>query len=150
MAKRGHFWIFKKLANSNEQIAKKMQKTSIFRQFGPKRPILDSFWPKWVKREFFQKRAWKIFVALTSPNWKVSEKSNEQFSSNSVTYGRTDARTHVNPYVSNDSWNIFPNLFNPKFIWNFREKVWHKYIRMDVTPKVVTNSWFRDQKIIQF
>ena len=46
----------------------------------------------------FQKSAWNIFLALTSPtNCKVSEKSNEQISSNSVTYGETDVRTDVNP-----------------------------------------------------
>ena len=43
--------IVQKLANTNEQIAKKMRKTSIFGHFGPKWPILDSFWPKWAKRE---------------------------------------------------------------------------------------------------
>ena len=36
--------------------------------------------------------------ALTNCN--VSEKSNEQFSSNSVTHGRTDARTHVRTDVN--------------------------------------------------
>ena len=53
---------------SNEGIPRKMGKTSIFGHFGPKWPILDSFWPKWAKREFFQKSAWNIFLALTSPN----------------------------------------------------------------------------------
>ena len=60
--------LVQKLANSNERIAKKMRKTSIFGHFGQKWPILDSFWTKWAKREFFQKSAWNIFLALTSPN----------------------------------------------------------------------------------
>ena len=53
---------------SNQGIPRKMRKTSIFGHFGPKCPILDSFWAKLSKREFFQKRAWNIFLALTSPN----------------------------------------------------------------------------------
>ena len=36
--------------------------------FGQKGPIFDSSWPKWAKRNFFQKSHWNIFVALTSPN----------------------------------------------------------------------------------
>ena len=51
----------RKLANSNEWIAKKCKKPIL-------RPILDNFWPKWAKREFFQKSAWNIFIARTSPN----------------------------------------------------------------------------------
>ena len=35
-----------KIANSNELISRKMQKTSVFGHFGPKTPILDSVWPK--------------------------------------------------------------------------------------------------------
>ena len=35
---------------SNVGIPRKMRKTSIFGHFGPKCPILDSFWPKWPKR----------------------------------------------------------------------------------------------------
>ena len=66
----------KKIANYNERIAIKMRKTSIFEHFGPKRPILDSFWPKWAKRDFFFKKALGTFLsrlqALT--NCKVSEK----------------------------------------------------------------------------
>ena len=47
---------YKKLANSYEQIANIMQKTSIFGHFGPKWPILDSFfWQKQAKCEFFKK-----------------------------------------------------------------------------------------------
>ena len=53
---------------NNEEIQRKMRKTSIFGHFGPKWPILDSFWPKLTKRDFFQKSAWNIFSAFTSPN----------------------------------------------------------------------------------
>ena len=31
-------------------LRKKMRKSSIFGHFGPKWPILESFWPKWPKR----------------------------------------------------------------------------------------------------
>ena len=52
-----------------------------------------SFWPKWTKREFFKKSAWNIFSHLQAlTNCKVSEKSNERFSSNSVTYARRHGR----------------------------------------------------------
>ena len=51
---------------------------------------------------FFQKSAWKFFFlrlqALT--NCKVSEKSNERFSSNRVTYVRTDVRTDLRTDVN--------------------------------------------------
>ena len=44
---------------------------------------------------FFQKSDWKIFVALIAlTNCKVSENSNEWFSSNHVTDVRTDGRTY--------------------------------------------------------
>ena len=46
----------KKLGNYNEWIAKNMRKTSIFGNFGPKGPILDSYWPKWAKPNFSKKR----------------------------------------------------------------------------------------------
>ena len=68
----------------------KMRKTSIFGYFGPKWQILDSFWLKCAKRELLQKSAWNIFLT----NCKVSEKSNERFSSNRVTDGRTHAQTN--------------------------------------------------------
>ena len=58
----------KKLGNSNVRFSEKMRKTSIFWHFGPKRPILDSFWPKWAKGDFFQKSAWNIFSAFLSSN----------------------------------------------------------------------------------
>ena len=53
------------------------------------------FWAKMGKKGIFFKKALGTFFshlqALT--NCKVSEKSNERFSSNSVTDARTDART---------------------------------------------------------
>ena len=39
--------------------------------------------------ENYQKSALKIFLVLTSPNCKVSEKINERFPRKSVTYGET-------------------------------------------------------------
>ena len=85
----------KKLENSNERISRKMQETSVFGHFGPKRPILDSFWPKWAKRDFFFKKALGTFLsrlqALT--NCKVSEKSNEGIPRKRVTNRRTNERT---------------------------------------------------------
>ena len=88
----------KVLEKSNEGIPRKMQTISIFGHFGPKWPILDSFWLKWAKQEFFQKSAWKIFSRLQAlTNCKFSKKSNERFSSNRVTDGRTCLRTYVNP-----------------------------------------------------
>ena len=45
-----------------------MRKTSIFGHFGTKWTILDNFWPKWDKREFFSKQHLEDFFALTSPN----------------------------------------------------------------------------------
>ena len=89
----------KKLANSNERIAKKNAKNL---HFWPKRPILDIFWLKWQKGIFLEKVLGTFFSHLKAlTNCKVSEKSNERFSSNSVTYihthVRTHARTDVNP-----------------------------------------------------
>ena len=82
---------------SNEGIPRKMRKTSIFGHFGPKWPILDSFWPNWAKRDFFFKKALGTFFlplqALT--NCKVSEKSTERFPRKSVAYVRTCGRTNV-------------------------------------------------------
>ena len=47
---------------------------------------------------FFKKALGTFFSHLQAlTNCKVSEKSNERFSSNSVTDGRTDAHTDVNP-----------------------------------------------------
>ena len=73
----------------------KCAKTSIFGHFGPKWPILDSFWPKWAKRGIFFKKALGTFFshlqALT--NCIVSEKSKERFPRKRVTNGLTDGRT---------------------------------------------------------
>ena len=57
-----------------------MRKTSIFEHFGQKGPILDSFWPKWTKRDFFFK--------------KVSEKSNERIPRKRIADKRTDGWTN--------------------------------------------------------
>ena len=46
---------------SHEGIPRNMRKTSIFGHFGPKWPILDSFWPKWAKQEFFSKKRLEHF-----------------------------------------------------------------------------------------
>ena len=44
-----------------------LAKTGIFGHFGPKRPIFDSFWPKWEKREFSFKKSFGHFLqALTA------------------------------------------------------------------------------------
>ena len=75
-AKNLHFWAFwVKMANFGQFLAK-MGKTGIFFK-----KALETFFSH--------------LQALT--NCKVSEKSNERFSSNRVTYGRTDAHTDVNP-----------------------------------------------------
>ena len=68
-----HFWAFwAKMANLGQFLAK-MGKTGIF----------------------FKKTLGKFFSHLQAlTNCKVSEKSNERFSSNSVTYVSTDVRTH--------------------------------------------------------
>ena len=52
---------------SNEGIPRKMRKTSIFGHFGPKWPILESFWPKWAKREFFSKKRLEHFSRTYKP-----------------------------------------------------------------------------------
>ena len=50
---------------SNEGIPRIMRKTSIFGNFGQKWPILDSFWPKWAKRDFFSKKRLEHFFRLS-------------------------------------------------------------------------------------
>ena len=57
------------------------------------------FLAKMGKTGFFSEKAFGTFFSLLKAliNCKVSEKSNEQFSSNSVTHARTHARTDVNP-----------------------------------------------------
>ena len=47
---------------SNEGIPRKMQETSIFGHFCQKWPILDSFWPKWEKRDIFSKKPLENFL----------------------------------------------------------------------------------------
>ena len=72
----------------------KNAKTSIFGHFGPKWPIFGQNGQNGIF--FFQKNACNIFSSLQAQaltNCKVSEKSNERFSSNRV----TDVRTDVNP-----------------------------------------------------
>ena len=51
------------------------------------------FWPKWAKWDFFKKALGTFLSRLQAlNNCKVSEKSNERFSSNRVTDGRTNGR----------------------------------------------------------
>ena len=67
-----------------------MRKTSIFGHFGPKWPILDSFWPKWAKREFL-KALGTFFSRLQAlTNCKVSEKEINGFRANARTYAQTN------------------------------------------------------------
>ena len=68
---------------------------------------MANFGPFLVKmgktRIFFKKALGKILSRLQAlTNCKVSEKSNYRFWSNPVTNARTDAKTDVNPQVSND------------------------------------------------
>ena len=63
------------------------------------------FGQNWQNGEFFQKSAWKIFLALTSPNELQSFRKkvmNGFRETASRTDERTDGRTDVNPQVSND------------------------------------------------
>ena len=60
--------LVKKLANYNKQIAKKCEKNLTFGHFGPKWTMLEVFGQNGQNGDFFQKSAWNIFVALTSPN----------------------------------------------------------------------------------
>ena len=72
---------------------RKNAKTSIFGQFGLKWQILDSFWPKWAKREFFKKALGAFFLRLHAlTNCKVSEKSNEGIPKNGAANGWTKGR----------------------------------------------------------
>ena len=74
------------------ELRKKCEKPPFF----SKMANFGQFLAKMDKTAIFFKKALETFFshlqALT--NCKVSEKSNERFSSNSVTYGRTHARTH--------------------------------------------------------
>ena len=97
-----------------------MRKTSIFGHFGPKWPILDSFWPKWAKREFFQKALGTFFSRLQAlTNCKVSEKNNERFLSNRVTLARTHGGTWIlrSPTTSPRDQKIFFLKINTHY-WN--------------------------------
>ena len=47
------------------------------------------------KTGFFPKSAWNSFVAITSPNYKVSEKSNEEIQRKRVAYKRRRAKLKV-------------------------------------------------------
>ena len=58
----------KKLANSNERIAKKNAKNLHFWAFWAKIANFGQFLAKMGKTGFFQKSAWNIFLTLTSPN----------------------------------------------------------------------------------
>ena len=112
---------------------KKMHKTSIFGHFGPKWPILYSFWPKWAKRDFFKKALGTFFSRLQAlTNCKVSGKSNERFSRNRV----TDVRTDVNPQFSNDF------VERPKMT-----QIWSKRAIFEFSPKIRKRDFsdFEDQ-----
>ena len=72
---------------------------------------IGQFWTvfgqNWQNGNFFKKALGTFLLRLQAlTNCKVSEKSNERFSSNRVTDERTHGRTHgwtdVNPKVSND------------------------------------------------
>ena len=75
---------------------KKNAKNLHFWAFCTKMAILDSFWPKWAKREFFQKVHGTFFSRLQAlTNCKVSEKSNEQFPRKALrTNGRMNEWTY--------------------------------------------------------
>ena len=78
---------------------RKNAKNLHFWAFWAKMPHFGQFLAKMGKTGFFFKKALGTFFpplqALT--NCKVSEKSNEQFSSNRVTNTLTHGRTDVNP-----------------------------------------------------
>ena len=82
-----------------------MQKTSIFGYLGQKGPFWTVFGQNGQNGENFQKSAWNIFLAPTSPNCKVSEKSNELFPIKSVANVGTNGWTDVTPKVSTTSWS---------------------------------------------
>ena len=75
---------------SNEGIPRKMQKSSIFGHFGQKWPILDSFWPKWAKRDFFKKALGTFFPPLQTVTANFQKKVMNGIRDVS---GRTDKRT---------------------------------------------------------
>ena len=76
------------------ELRKKCKKTSIFWHFGPKWPILDSFWPKWAKREFFFKKALGTFFShLQAVTAKFQKKVMNGFQETALhTNGQRDGR----------------------------------------------------------
>ena len=58
----------KKLENSDARFWKEMQKTSIFGHLGQKGPFWTVFGQNGQNGANFQKSAWNIFFAPTSPN----------------------------------------------------------------------------------
>ena len=119
-----HFWAFwAKIANFGQFLAK-MGKTEIF----------------------FKKTLGTFFSSLQAlTNCKVSEKSNERFSSNSVTDGRTYGRTDVNPQVSNEFVERPKNQGNP--ICGFRKTSLRTDERTDVNPQV-SNDLVRNKLLM--
>ena len=90
----------KKLANSNERIAKKGEKPQFLGILGQNGHFWRVFGQNGQNGNFFQKAFGTFFSLLKALiKCKVSEKSNERFSSNSVTYARTDARTHGRTWI---------------------------------------------------
>ena len=97
--------------NMKGNCLKSVSKTPTFRFFRDSQPLkrllhtssqMDNFGKFLAKmgktRIFFKKTIGTFFSLLKALiNCKVSEKSNERFSSNSVTYVRTYGRTDVNP-----------------------------------------------------
>ena len=73
-----------------------MQKTSIFCILGQNGQFWTVFGQNGQNGNFFKKELGTFFLRLQAlTNCKVSEKSNERFSSNRVTHGRTDERTRI-------------------------------------------------------
>ena len=71
-------------------LRKKMRKPP----FLAKKANFGQFLAKMSKTGFFLKSAWNIFVAITSPKCKVSEKSNERIWRKGVANGQTDGQTN--------------------------------------------------------
>ena len=99
-----------------------MRKTFIFGNFGRKWPILEVFGQNGQNGNFFKKALGTLFSRLQAlTNCKVSKKSNERFSSNSVTDGRTDGHKslglqRLHRETKKSTWDIFPSVLRPKFI----------------------------------
>ena len=70
--------------------------------FSAKMVNFEQFWTKMAKREFFKKALGTFFSRLQAlTNCKVSEKSNERFSSNRVTHGRVTNDFVERPKIDN-------------------------------------------------